>query len=242
MKRIPLTAQKRTVVGRKVKQLRKQGFVPASVFGNQIQSVSIQVSTEAMRKVYQEAGETGLIDLQEGQEVRPVLIKNIQSHPVTGAMLHVDFYQVNLKEKVTAQVPLEQTGTAPAVTNNIGVLLTLADEVEVEALPTDLPENIVVDIASLTQVDDVIKVSNLQIPQGVTILTDPETEVVKIGELVQAEPEPEPVTEGEEAVAEGAEKGVEGEEGKEGEKEQGPEKTEAKVKDTADKGKEKAKE
>lgn len=189
MKRTPLVAQKRTVVGRKVNRLRKQGIIPGSVYGNNIKSLMLQMPLDSFVKVWNEAGETGLVDLTIDGEVKPVLVKHVQEHPVTSIALHVDFYQVNLKEKVTANVPVELNGVAPAVANSLGVLLSITDEVEVEALPTELPESIVVDISTLAEVGSTVKVSDLKVPQGVVILTEAETEVVKIGELVTKEAE-----------------------------------------------------
>lgn len=189
MKKHLLNAKPRDIVGRKVKNLRKAGFIPATVYGKKIKSVSVSVPAETFSKVYKEAGETGLIDLSLDSEIRPVLVDSVQIDPVTSEALHIEFHQVDLKEKVTAQVPLEITGEPPAVTQKLGVLLSVLDEVEVEALPTDLPEHISVDVSHLEQVNDEIKVSNLDIPKGVTVKTDPALTIVKIGSLITKEAE-----------------------------------------------------
>lgn len=189
MKKYTLTAQKRTLAGRKVKNLRTQGLLPANIFGKDVKSLAVQMPLLAFAKVYGEAGETGLVEIQVDSETRPVLIQNVQIHPVTGVVMHADLYQVDLKEKVKANVPLEVMGEAPAVSEKLGVLLMLLDEVEVEALPAELPEKIEVGVENLKAVGDSLKVADLKIPTGVEVLTDSETEVCKIDELVSKEAE-----------------------------------------------------
>ena len=189
MKKSSLNAQKRTLIGRKVKQLRKRGQLPASVYGKKVASISITVGIEDFERVFSEAGETGLVELQINNQTHPVLIKNIQLHPVNGKPLHIDFYQVDLKEKVKARVPLKIISAAPAVEQKIGVLLQLLDELEVEALPTNLPEHIEVDISRLEKIDDVIKVGGLVLPSEVLVLSDKDQELVKIGQLITKEAE-----------------------------------------------------
>ena len=117
----------------------------------------------------------------------PVLIHNISYHPVTGAPLHADFYNVDLKEKVTANIPLELVGESPAVKDKTGVLLTILNELEVEALPQDLPERITVDIKGLKTVDEAVKIKDLKISPNIRIINDSELEVVKIAPLVSKE-------------------------------------------------------
>ena len=133
MEQVPLTAQKRTVLGRKVKTLRLEGVIPAHVFGHKIKTEHIQVKTGDFSKVYDAAGETGIVDLAVDNQKKPVLIRNVQIHPVTDEPLHIDFYQVNLAEKVKVNVPLEVVGEAPAVEKKIGLLLTPVSELEIEA-------------------------------------------------------------------------------------------------------------
>lgn len=222
-----LSVQKREVKGRKVKKLRKLGILPASLYGKKIQSISVQASLADFQKAYNQAGETGVIDLVLDGKKHPVLIKNVQIHPVSQQILHVDFYQVDLKEKVKTSVPIEFTGKAAAVVQKTGVLLTLLDNIEVEALPTDLPERATVDVSGLAEIDQVIKVENLQLPAGVAVLTGKDQEIVKVGPLVTKKAEEEAKKEEEEKAAAEAEaeeaKGKEGEgkEVKEGEKDGG---------------------
>ncbi len=213
MKKHRLTATKRDVLGRKVKKLRASGQIPATVYGKKLKSVSVAVAADAFAKTYAEAGETGLVELSLDGASRPVLIHTVQKDPVTGTTLHVEFHQVDLKETVHANIPLVVVGESPAVTEKRGVLLTILDEVEVEALPTDLVENIEVAVGGLSEVDQEVKVKELNVPAGLTILTDGELTVVKVGSLITKEAQAEAAAEAAAkaaAAAEEAEAGAEG--------------------------------
>lgn len=205
MERQKITAKKRTVVGRKVKQLRKEEILPANVFGKKTKSVSIQVSLKDFTKVFSEAGETGLVDLTvEGEkEVRPVLIQNVQKHPVDESFLHADFRQIILTEKIKATIPVEFIGQSPADTQKLGILVKLMTEIEVEALAMDLPEHFEVDVSKLEKVDDVIFVKDLKIDRTkIELKTDEKQIVAKIEPLAKEEVvAPSPTAE---APAEGA--------------------------------------
>ena len=235
MEQVPLKAQKRTVLGRKVKVLRREGVIPAHVFGHKVKTVHIQVKASEFEKVFEKAGETGIIDLAVDNEKRPVLVKNVQTHPFFDTPLHIDFYQVNLLEKVKVDVPLEIIGEAPAVHKKTGLLLTPVTEVEVEALPADLPEKIEVDVSNFENVGDEIKVKDLKVDRNkIEIHMDEELVVAQIGELVtremeevEAEIEAEQAEAAEEKVGEeGAPEEAEGEEVKEAEAKEGAEATE----------------
>ena len=202
MKKYTLQGQKRELVGRKVKNLRAKGVVPATVYGKKISSESIAINASEFLKLYALTGETGLIELTVGSQMSPVLVHTVQKHTVTGELLHVEFYHVDLKEKVHTKVPVVFVGEAAAVSEKKGVLLTLSTEVEVEALPAELPEKIEVDVTGLAEVDQELKVSDLKAPSGVTILTDSEVIVVKVGELVSKAAEEQAAAE--EAAAETA--------------------------------------
>jgi large subunit ribosomal protein L25 len=215
MKHEKLKAEKRKVLGKNVKKLRREGIIPANVYGKNVKSASLQVVAKDFYTVFKEAGETGLVDLEFDGQAIPVLIHNVQTD-FRGNTLHADFYQVNLKEKVKTMVPLEIIGEPSAVTEKIGILMNIVDEVEVEALPESLPENIEVNVEHLAQIDDQITVGDLKIPEGVEVLTDKEQVVAKIGELVTKEAQEQAAEEaaaaeaasteaGEEATAEGAE-------------------------------------
>lgn len=188
MKREKLAVEKRKILGKKVKKLRREGVLPANVYGKNIKSVSVQVSQKEFDKVFKEAGETGLVDLQLEGKILPVLIHNVQTDYL-GNKLHADFFQVNLKEKVKTMVPIVIIGEPKAVTDKVGLLMQIISEVEVEALPEELPEKIEVNVEPLAQVDEQVTVEDLKIAKGVTILTDLTQVVVKISELVSKEAE-----------------------------------------------------
>jgi len=234
MKKHSLNATIRTQLGRKVKAIRKQAQIPATVYGKGVKSASVAVAADVFGKVYGEAGETGLIELHVDKDTRPVLIHHVQIDPVTSHPLHIEFHQVDLKEKVHAKVPVELVGEAPAVAQKLGVLLAVLNDIEVEALPTELPERITVDVSKLTEVNQEVKVSDLKVAGDVTVLTDAGLTVVKVGSLVTKEAEAQAAAEAvaaaeaaaaaEGAAPEGPPAGGEGEEAKPAEeKPAGPE-------------------
>jgi large subunit ribosomal protein L25 len=186
MKRHALKVEKRTVLGKMVKKLRRDGILPCNIYGKGIKSEAVQVPLKEFDAVFKEAGETGLVDVALGEKTIPTLIHNMQKD-FRGNVLHADFFQVNLKEKVKTMVPLEIVGEPKAVTDKIGLLMNILSEVEIEALPTDLPENIEVNVEHLANIDDQITVADLKVPAEVTVLTEPEQVISKIGELITKE-------------------------------------------------------
>lgn len=201
MKKHTLKASVRTEMGRKVKSLRLSGNVPATVYGKKAENVSLTISGSEFLKVYREAGETGLVELSVDGKTLPVLIHVVQKDPLTDEILHVEFHQVDLKEKVKANVPLVLFGESPAVAQKIGVLLSVLSEVEVEALPAELPEKIEIDVTGLSELDQELKVSDLRTPSGVALLSDPTLTVVKVSALVSKEAEEQAAAEAAEAAA-----------------------------------------
>ncbi|MBI2195592.1 MAG: 50S ribosomal protein L25 [Candidatus Levybacteria bacterium] len=186
MKRESLKVEKRKVLGKKVKKLRKEGIIPANIYGKDIKSQAVQVSQKDFEKVFKEVGETGLVDIHLDSKVIPVLIHNLAAD-YKNNILHADFFKVNLKEKIKTEVPIEFVGEPKAEIDKIGLLMPIMSVIEIEALPEGLPENIEVNVENLAQVDDEIKVSDIKSPEGVTILADPGQVVVKVGELVSKE-------------------------------------------------------
>jgi len=190
MKAIDLKAEKRTILGKKVKTLRKEGLIPAHIFGKGLKTLHVSVKDRDFLKVFDEAGETGIVNVKVDSSEHPVLIRNVQEHPVTGDPLHIDFYQVNLKEKVAVNVPVDFEGEPVAVERKEGLLLTPMSEIEIEALPADLPETIKVDVSKLEKINDTIHVKDLKIDKSkIEVLTDPEAIVATIGELITKEME-----------------------------------------------------
>ncbi|MBI4091957.1 MAG: 50S ribosomal protein L25 [Candidatus Levybacteria bacterium] len=227
VKREELKVEKRAVVGKKVKKLRREGILPGNIYGKEFKSTSVQVPVKDFLKVFSEVHETGLVDLAFDSQAIPVLIHNVQIDPRTQTPVHADFFKVNLKEKITARVPIVAVGEAKAVIDKIGLLEQPVGELEIEALPTDLPENIEVNVENLAQVDEQIVVSDIKAADGVSILNEPSQVVFKIGELVTKEMEEEIAAAEAEAAAAAAEakaeegvapaEGVEGEAPAEGE-------------------------
>lgn len=248
MDKIALKAQDRSVFGKKVKNLRKEGKIPAHVFGNIKEVEHVTVEAGDFAKVFKQAGETGLIDLKIGEDrSRPVMIKELDVEPVKDQILHIGFYQVNLKEKVTVPVPIVLTGEeVESVKMGENVVLQNLSEVEVEALPGDLVENIEVNIEVLKNVEDAITVGQLNYDRTkLTVLADAETVVVKLAPAVteemkalleeqQAEAEAAvEAAEGESAEGEGEEK-AEGAEGESESVEGGEESGETKKEESAE--------
>lgn len=195
MKKFTLTTQKRDTKKQKVKALRREGLLPATVYGKNVKSESVVMALKDFIKVYADAHETGLVELSLDGSIKPVLIHHVQRDPVDDAILHIEFHQVDLKVKVKASVPLVFVGVAPAVTQKLGVLLSVLSEVEVEALPAELPEKIEVDVSGLEAVDQELKASDLKIPDGVMLLTDGALVVSKVGALVSKEAQAQAVQE-----------------------------------------------
>ncbi len=209
-----LKTQKRKIFGRKIKKLREKGILPANIYGKKIKSQAIEVDLKEFLTVYQEAGETGIVELSLSPEKksRAVLIHNLQKDPVTDLPLHADFHQIDLKEKVHVAIPIELRGEAPAVSKG-GILVPLMDEIEVEALPTDLPEKFEVDISKIDKIGQGIALKDLKVDKAkVKILVENEEDLlVKVEEPKEEKEEEKPTeevpAEGEEAeVQEGEEK------------------------------------
>jgi large subunit ribosomal protein L25 len=193
MANIQLKADKREVFGKKVKSLRAKGLLPGNVFGKKIDSYAVQISYDDFSKVYKEAGETSLIELVVAGKKHPVLITNIQLHPVSGLPLHIDFHEVDLKEKVAASIPVEIVGESPVEKSGLGTVVLQLDEIEVQALPMDLPEKFEIDASHLTEVDQAVYVKDLNYDKNkIEIETDQDQIVAKV-EPPQKEEAPAPV-------------------------------------------------
>lgn len=198
--KIELKAAPRSVLGKKVSRLRRQGVTPANIYGHNVPSVAIQVATDDLRHVLREAGRNDIVYLQldgGGGGPRPTFVRDVQRNPVSDAILHVDFLQISLKEKVRLDVPIHLTGEAGAVVNLGGILVHGVDHVTVEALPTEVPSYLEADVSTLNEFERSIHVSDLKPPPGVTILTDPDLVVAKVvhpaverAEVVEAEEAP----------------------------------------------------
>lgn len=183
MDALRLEARPRTERGRHVRALRRQGLVPAIVYGHGQDPLSIAVDYRDLERVWHRAGRTHLVDLEIGEErPRRALIRELQRDPRSWQILHADFYVVDLREKLSADIPVVCVGESPAVQQRLGQLVQPVTEVRVECLPAALPAQITVDVSGLTQVDEAITVGELSVPEGVAIVHPPADEVVvKVG-------------------------------------------------------------
>lgn len=220
MDKATLTAEPRKTLGKKVKKLRKEGTLPANIFGKDFKSKALQVDEKDFRKVFKESGETGVVSVKVGKDDYPVLIHKIQLEPRSDSILHVDFHKVNLKEKITTNVPIVLDGEAPAERTGVGLLLQTLNELEVESLPTDIPHEIKIDASKLKEVGQSIHVKDLKVARDkVEVKNDPEETVITVQtaemkeEVVEEEKTPEEVEATKEKGEE--EEAMEGEEGKE---------------------------
>lgn len=152
------------------KKARAQGAVLAVLYGPKVKPVSLRVQKKEFEKVFREAGESSLVTLELGTDKTPILIREVQRHPLSGDPIHADFYQPRLDQKIKIMVPLVLTGEAPAQKDLEGTLLQNIHEVEVEALPQELPHEILVNVAKLATFEDRILVQDLQVSSGVHVL------------------------------------------------------------------------
>ena len=201
-----LAAERRTVTGKAVARLRKEGRLPAVVYGHGTESEPVTVDAHDFDLLRRRTGASTLVDLKvEGGTARPVLVHGIQYHPVTRRPLHVDLFAVRMTEELVVEVQLVGTGLAPA-TETGGTLMHPTSSVRVRALPANLPDTLTYDLSSLTDYDATITIADLVAPEGVTIQGDP-TEV--IARVLAPRVEEEVVAEGEAAEGEAAEAAAE---------------------------------
>ena len=176
--KVELSVELRTVIGKKVRAMRREGKIPGNIFGVDYVSKSIAVPSMDFMKAFKIAKETGIVYIKLDSENIPTLIKAVQRHPVNHSILHVDFRKIDLKQKIETQVPVQTVGTSEAVSQKGAVLLTQANELTIEALPQDIPQFIEVDISSLKELGQEIKVSDLQKVATYTITDDAEKVIV----------------------------------------------------------------
>lgn len=198
MDKITLQAPKRTTE-QSVKDMRIQGSVPGNIYGNIEGNVLVSMEEVALKKAYIKAGESTLVQLDVDGTTVPVLFHSIDFDPVSDRMIHVDFYAVNMKEEVEAEVHIHLTGESPAIKEG-GILVNAMHTVTVKALPANLPHELTADLAKLAAFGDTITVADLVVPQGVTIINAAE-DVIAIAQQPRAEEKEEAPA----AAAEGAE-------------------------------------
>ena len=206
---IKIVAQPRTVIGKKVKTLRREGIVPAVIYG-QNDPISIQIEELILRRALRTAGRTNVIDVDIDGKSHMVLVREIQRHLTRGDLIHIDFLEVDMDATVTAMAELfliNEEASQP-VKDGMGILVQDLRTVEIEAKPANLIDSLTVDGTLIEKSNDVIHVSDLVAPDGVAITSDPEMVIARF-EIFRAE-------EVEEVELEEGEEGIEGEEGEEG--------------------------
>jgi len=169
--------------------LRKEGKIPAVLYGPKEPNLPVAIDAKAFEKVLREAGETTIVDLEGEGEAKEALIHQVDHHPVSDVVEHVDFYVVEKGKKVNADIPFVFIGEAPAVKSLGGTLMKVMHEVEVEALPKDLPREITVDISSLVTFESQIAIKDIAVPGGVTVLAEPDEIVAAVAEPKEEEEE-----------------------------------------------------
>ncbi len=188
--RASMVAEPRAVVGKKVKQLRRNGLIPAVIYG-QKEPVNIQIENHLLRRVLRSVGQTNLIDVELGDKTYTVLAREVQQHLTRGDLIHVDFLEVDLKVVVTAEAQLKAVGESVPGSENMGVATLALRAVEIECLPEDLLDEIEVDFSMIKTVDDVITVGDLTLPKGIAMVTDSDIVVARFERFKEEEEEEE---------------------------------------------------
>lgn len=189
---IQLSVKSRTVIGKQVRALRREGWIPLSIYGAHVQPRSMQAEERALRAVITKAGHNRLIRLDTGDGGQHVVItREIQREPISGKYWHVDFLEISLTDKMEIDIPIVLQGTPPLVKTSGALLTHGLETITVRVLPTDLIPEIVVDISGLMNLNDAIHVSDLKLADTIEILTAPEEMLAKLSpvkeEVVAAE-------------------------------------------------------
>ena len=217
MEEVVFQANRRDVIGKKVKTLRREGILPAVVYGHNIEPISISLDMRDAVRTLDSISPSALVVLDIDGEKHHTLVRDKQRNPVRRTIMHVDFQAVSLTETVRADVSVNIVGEAPAVETDLGIVVPSLEQISIECLPTNLPDKLDVDISGLSEIGDSILVGDLTAPDGVEIMSDPEDVVVVV--IAQAAEEVEEVEEEEVELEEGVEPEVVGEEEEEPEEE-----------------------
>ena len=185
-----IDAQTRTIIGKKVAALRKQGLIPATVYGKGFTPINVQVEDRAFNLTYRKAGRTSLINLTIDEVRTSVFVQAVQRHPVIRNIIHIDFKVVDLKVAIHVEVPVNAVGESPLVARGDAILNHALSVVLVEALPAELPQHIEVDVSGLDTMDKSIHVRDIKVAGSYKILTDPETVVLSLAQVRAIEEEP----------------------------------------------------
>lgn len=188
--RVTVDAEQRTVLGKKSSQLRRAGIIPAVVYG-QSDPLHIQVERTLLRRALRQAGSNELIDINVGGKKLTVLAREIQQHATRGDVLHVDFFEVNMQETIVADIPLVMLGEPADDLRTLGQVTQILHAIQVECLPGDLVSEIEFDVSHLTTPDDIVYVHEISLPEGLTLMTDPEATVTSFDYFREEEEEEE---------------------------------------------------
>ena len=182
MDRVELTVAHRSVLGKKVKALRRRGITPANVYGHRVQSQAVEVDSATLAHTLKVLERNAILSLriEDEKAVRPVIVRDVGRDILNDKILHVDFYQVSLAEKMKGDVPLVLVGKAPAVEDLGGILLQGLDSIAVEALPADIPPHFEIDISSLTTFDSSVHVRDLVVDPKVHVLTEGDSVITSV--------------------------------------------------------------
>jgi large subunit ribosomal protein L25 len=175
-----LKAATRDLLGKSSRRLHGEGKLAAVVYGHNTKPTALVLDRLEFQKVFLKSGRTHLVDLVVDGRTDKVLVREIQTHPRRLGPIHVDFYQVNLEEKITVEVPVHLVGESAAVKRGDADILQPIHSLRVECLPSDIPEAFEVDLTPLEEIESEVRISDIKMPKGVTVLIDPEELVVKI--------------------------------------------------------------
>ena len=177
-----LKLERRDLTGKKVRSLRRQGIIPVHVYGAAIEPASLQVDERSLNRLLPSVGSNIPVSVEyDGQDSENIcFVREVQRHPVSDAVIHVDFMRVDVSRAVSAEVPLTLTGTSVAVSQMAGTLLQSVQSLLIEALPMNMPAEIVVDISVLNALDSTLSVSDIDVPGDVTVLNDPNDTVIRV--------------------------------------------------------------
>ncbi len=220
MNETKLTAESRTEKDGLAKKVLLNGYIPAVIYGRGVKNVNLKIKKIDFERAFAIAGESNLIDLAiNGNPAVKVIVKDFQKDAVKGSITHIDFYQVDMKKKITINIPLDFVGTAKAVKELGGILVKNMDEIEVQCLPGDLVGKIEADMSKLDALNDIIRVSDLILPENISAVKDQSEVVASVVEPRKIEEKPKEAEEKtDEKEGEKKEEGDKGEEKKDGEK------------------------
>ena len=182
MENIELETTRREMLGKEVRFLRRQGIMPVHLFGHGVESLALQCDATSLQHTLSRAGQTRLINIKiHGEKKpRPVVVRGVHREPVRGGLLHVDFFQVSMKERVKIDVPLILVGEAPILKSREHMIVQELNTLAVECLPASIPGSLELDVSSLSEPDQVLRVKDIEVTEDVAVQDDAELVVVRV--------------------------------------------------------------